>query len=176
MAASWGNGNFIAQQDCSCCNFAAVNPRVCFVVWTQGGTLEGNAGKQSAGTRIAEYLCAHPEIGVSGSITPFWTCSGGCVSTELDLTAENGSRAFLVHDQENQIGGFAPELHSDAIAFESVHCGSTPRSVEFLAGAANHRSATVLFAHSEGQPQYGGEHDDTLSSCQNLLGQTVWDV
>src|ERR1700680_4637196 len=170
MSARCGNGNFVAQQDCSCCNFAAVNPYVCFVVWTQGGTLEGNAGEQSAGTRMAEYLCAHPEIGVCRSIAPFWTCSRRCVSTELDLTAENGSRASLVHDQENQIGGFAANLHSDAIAFEGVHCGSTPRSIEILASAANHRSAAVLFPHSEGEPHYGGEHDDTLGFRQNLLG------
>src|SRR5580698_6011909 len=126
MAASCGNGYFIAQQDCSCCTFAAINPRICFVVWAQSRTLKGNAGKQSARTRIAEDLCAHPEIGISGSIAPFGTCSGGCVSTELDLAAENGSHTFPVHDQKNQIGGFSTKLHSDAIAFESVHCGSTP--------------------------------------------------
>src|SRR5579859_3948569 len=176
MAAGPGNGHFAVQQDGASRDFAAVNALVGFVVRAERGTFQGDAGEKPAGPGVTENFGFHPEIGVGGSIAAFGAGSGGGVPTEFDLAAENGSHAFLVHDQKNQIGGFAANLHAEAIALEGVHGGSTPRSVEFLAGAANHSAASVVLAHTEGQLQYRGEHDDTFSLGQDLLGQIVRDV
>src|ERR1700731_1047985 len=120
VAAGPGNGHSVFQQDGSGGNFAAIDSRAGFIVWAQRRTFEGNAGEKSAGTGVAEDFCFHPEIGVRGSVAALGTRGGGCVSTQLDFAAEDGSGAFLVHDQEDEGGGFAADLHAEAIAFEGI--------------------------------------------------------
>src|SRR3984893_19301007 len=56
-------------------------------------------------------------------------------------------RSASVHDQENEVGGLAADLESNAAALERHHRRRAPRAGVMLAGAAGHGSASVTAAN-----------------------------
>src|SRR5271157_3515736 len=120
-----------------------------FIVGTKSGACEGDAGKQTAGARVAEDFGAHPGVGIGGSVTSERSGSNGSIAAELNLAAENGFHPSVVHDQEDQVGGFAADLEADTAAFQGVHGRGAPRSTELIAGAANHGTAAVFRTDAE---------------------------
>ena len=127
MATCLRNGDFVAQHNVSRRDFAAIDPLVRLIVGTKRGTCEGNAGKETARTRVAQYLRSHIRIGSCFRVTAFGSCRDGSVCAQFDLAVKNRSRAFLIHDQENQVGGFSAELKSNTAAFQCVPLPGRPK-------------------------------------------------
>src|SRR6202158_445734 len=106
-------------------------------------------------------------------MAPFWTRGSRCLSSELDLAAEDGLGPPRSHHKKNQVGCFAAHLHSDARAFKSVHCRRTPWPREVSAAPAHHGPTTASLAHSHRHLQHRRKHDHTLSLLQKLMRNVV---
>ena len=85
VAARFGDGDFVAEQDCFGCDFAVVDAFVGLVVWAQGGTFEGSVGEKSAATGIAEEMPAPTRPQTTRPVTT------GPVSWMMENTMAAGS-------------------------------------------------------------------------------------
>src|SRR4029077_5249890 len=78
-----------------------------FIVGANSRAFQRDAGKHAAGTRIAEDLSAHPSVGIRGSITSFGSSGNGSIGSQLNLAAENGFHASVIHHQQDQVSSFS---------------------------------------------------------------------
>src|SRR6202140_5828283 len=62
-----GYGNMLASDDVLCLHGMSIDLFICVIVRTKGCALEGDSGKQTARTRVAEDLSAHPGVCIRGS-------------------------------------------------------------------------------------------------------------
>src|SRR4030095_8010493 len=120
MTAGRGYTHLFTSYDVLCLDGMTINVCACVIVGTKRGTLERNAGKQTAGTRVAKNFSSHPGVGICGSITSFGARGNGGIRTQLNLTAENRFHASVVHDQQDQVDRFSSDLKTDAATFQRV--------------------------------------------------------
>src|SRR4029077_6583998 len=137
MTSSLRHAHRLASHDFFCFDGMTIDLFACLIVGAKRGSLERQASKHPPGTRVAEDLSAHPSVGIRGSITPFGSSSNGSISSQLNLAAENGFHASVIHHQQDQVGSFSADLKADTAAFQRIHRGSSPRAIKFLALAAN---------------------------------------
>src|SRR5262249_42695834 len=130
----------------------------------------------AARARVAEHFSAHVGVGVGRGGTALGSGSNGGVGTELHLAMQQALDAAIVHDQNDEVGGFAADLKADAAAFERVHGGRPPRAAEAVAGAADHGAAAVAAADDERSLQYGRHDDDAARFVEQILRNVVRDV
>src|SRR5271163_3334258 len=162
MAACFRHAGMFATNDFTCLHGASINVGTGVIVRANRGAFERNSSKNSLCARIAENLSAHPSICIRGSCTSLGACGNGSIASQLYLAAEDGIHAAAVHNQQDQVRSFSADLKADARAFKSVHRRGSPSSAEVLAGAANHRAASVFSADSERQFLDGRNYDDAF--------------
>src|SRR6266852_24525 len=133
MTACFGHAHRFTSHDFLCLDGMTIDLFAGLVIGAKRGALEGDAGKHTAGTRVAENLGAHPSVGICGSITSFGPSGNGSIHSQLNLAAENGFHASVIHHQQDQVGSFSADLKADTAAFYRVHRGSSPRAIKFLA-------------------------------------------
>src|ERR1700720_4049667 len=119
------------------------------VIGTKSRAFEGNSGKHSAGTRIAEDLGSHPGISICGSIASFGASGNRSIRAQLHLAAEDGFHAAVIHDQQDQVRRLPADLEADTAAFQRVHGWGSPWATEVLARPANHRAASVACTYAK---------------------------
>src|SRR5580692_8094916 len=176
MAAGFRHADMFATNDFAGLHGVTVDVAAGIIVRTNGGAFEGNSREKSLGTRVAEYLSAHPSVGIRGCGASLGTCGNGSIAAQLHLAAEDRIHTSAIHNQQDQVGSFSADLEADASAFKSVHRRGSPSSAEVLAGAANHSSASVLSADSECQFFDARDDDDAFGFVQKILGNVVWYV
>src|SRR3984893_9283007 len=59
MAAGLRNRDFSTQHNFPCCDLSAIDVCAGIIVWAKRGTLKGNSGEQTTGTRVAQDLRPH---------------------------------------------------------------------------------------------------------------------
>src|SRR5215472_5304620 len=157
-------------------NVTSVDAAIGIFIGTEGGAFERNAGKNAASAGIAEHLGSHVGVGFRGSGA---TLGPGCnrsVAAELDFAVKQAFGTAIVHDQNDEIGGFSSDLKTEAAAFECIHGGSAPGSVIILAGAANHDPASVTAAGDECSFQDRGHNHNTAGFVEDVLRNVVGNV
>ncbi len=77
---------------------------------------------------------------------------------------------------EHEVGGFCAELQPEAAAFERVHRGRAPWSVETLAGSTDHRTPAVGAADPGRHRRHRRDDDDAFGLLQQLLRDVIRDV
>src|SRR5580692_3549918 len=176
MTAGFRNSHYSTDHDLPCCQFATINVLGSIVVWSKRGTLERNAGKQTACARIAQDFRAHIGIRIRGSVAPYGACCHRGIAAQFHFAAENRIRTSLVHYEQHEVGGLSADLESNAAPFQRKHRWSAPTSPEMFAGAANHSAAAIACSHHERCLQYGRKYNYALSLFHHLLRDIVGNI
>src|ERR1700687_5238991 len=71
------------------------------VVRTKRCARQGDARKQSAGTRVAQDLGSPPRVCIWGSIQTPGTTVNGSIRAQFILAAENRFHPSVIHDQQD---------------------------------------------------------------------------
>src|SRR5215472_9735913 len=175
LRGGWhGNGTF--EDDILGVNVFFIEGSIGFVVGAYRGASQRDPGEEAAGAGVGKNLRAQGDVGGGFGVATFGACGGRGICAELDLRAQDGIGATAVHDQEDEVGGLAADLQTDAGAFEGHHRGGAPWSVEMLAAAAGHGSAAVAAATNECSLQHRGIDDDAESLVDQVLGNVVRNI
>src|ERR1700721_120044 len=176
MTSGFRNSHFSTDHDLSRWEFAAIDVLRSIVVWSKRGTLQRNAGKQTACARIAQDFRAHIGIRIRGSVAPYGACCPRGIAAQFHFAAENRIRTSLVHYEQHEVGGLSADLESNAAPFQRKHRWSAPTSSEMFAGAANHSAAAIARSHHEPCLQNGRKYNYALSLFPHLLRDIVGNI
>ena len=94
----------------------AVEPLVGVTVGLDGRSLQRDAGKQAACSRIAENLGPQIQVGRRFSIAPDRSDDRRGVATKLEFVLQQLFQAAAIHDHENQIHRLTTDLQAEAAA------------------------------------------------------------
>src|SRR5262249_53897028 len=161
---------FGAPHDAGCVGPVSVELVVGAAIGAQSRAVKRDSGKDATSAGVAENFRAHESVGVGVRSAALGTRSGGSVCAKSDLGAHEAVGAAIIHDQEDEVCGFAADLKAEAATFQRIHGRSSPRPGEVLAGAADHGPTAIAGADKEGGLQDGRyDHDAT-----RLIEQIAW--
>src|SRR5579859_747695 len=101
MTPRCGYANMLASHDLLCPDGVSVDLLVCVIVRTKGSALEGDSGKKTTGTRVAEDFSAHPGVRVRGSVAALGARGDGGICAEFHLAAQDGLHTSVIHHQQD---------------------------------------------------------------------------
>src|ERR1700733_11089050 len=124
-------------------DFLPIDPLVCVVVRSDGRTLQRNACKQTARTRIAQYFSTHRDIGFCRCVTTNRSCCYRRICSELHFAAQDSIRTAVIHHEKDEVSRLPANLKAYAATLKGHHGGRAPGAVEIFASAARHRTAAI---------------------------------
>ena len=118
FAPGSGNPNFAFADNLLGAEASAIELFVRTAVRPERRALERDAGEQSARARIREDLCLHDDVGIRRCCAALGPGRCGGIGAKLHFAAQDGVRAFGIHDQEYEIRGLTAQLKTDVCTFE----------------------------------------------------------
>src|SRR5262249_11408702 len=128
-------------------------------------SLQRDAGKQSAGSRIRKYLGVHGDVCVSRCGASNWAGRRRGIRSELHPVGHKGLDSLLIHEEHDDVDCLSADLQPKRSTTQSVERRSAPA----LAGAASDHTLTVFRSKTKTSLHHRGNHANALCMSQDFL-------
>src|SRR5208283_3732165 len=140
------NSNF-AVQNFMAVYIVAVHGFVSTFVGLHDSAVQADPSENAFGARIRQNLRIQFKVGTRGGVPAHWSGCYRGVGSELEFVAEQALQGAIVHKEQHDVGGRAPNLVTHAPSVNSQKHGSAPA----MPGPTGCQSPAVVAAEDEGE-------------------------